>query len=127
MGRPVKENTPILFCFGADGEVIPFEFRFIHYHALRLFTDDKQSIHPIPGPGFDGAGWIRQLYLRIHLLQSELVDSEISLMQYLESSVRLDCSEKEDMVSIALNTARLPLVTVGTPTLAWKLPGLWPS
>jgi hypothetical protein len=34
-------------------------------------------------------------------------------MQYLESIVRLDCSKKEDMVSIALNTARLPLVDSG--------------
>jgi hypothetical protein len=31
-------------------------------------------------------------------------------MQYLEGIVRLDCSKKEDMVSIALSSARLPLV-----------------
>lgn len=109
VGRPVKENTPILFCFGADGGVIPFEFRFIHYHALRLFKAEEAT-NPILKPDFDGTNWIRHLYLRIHLLQSGPVDLEISLMQYLESIIRLNCSKKGDMVSIALNTARLPLV-----------------
>ncbi len=112
VGCPVKENTPILFCFGANGGAIPFEFRFIQYHALRLFIAEEAT-HPILKPDFDGTSWIRHLYLRIHLLQSEPVDLEISLMQYLESIIRLDCSKKGDMVSIALNTARLPLVYSG--------------
>lgn len=120
VGRPVKENTPLLFCFGADGEVIPFDFRFVHYHALRLFIAE-QATHPLLMPGFDGTSWIRHLYLKIHLLESELVDSELSLIQYLEIIVRLNCSKKEDMVSIALNTARLPLFYSGHANIDEKV------
>ena len=113
--RPFPANTPLLFCFGADGRVISFEFRFIHYHALRLNDADQPSTYPMMLPDYNDANpsSIQQLFLRIQQLHSKPVDSKISLMQYQEGLVRLGCTKKEDMVSIALNTARLPLVYSG--------------
>jgi hypothetical protein len=111
--RPGPENTPLFFCFGADGRVMSFEFRFIHYHVLRLFRDE-QSVYPTSHPlNNTDPSSIMQLLLRIQQLRSESMDFEISLMEYLEGIVSLCCSEKKDMVSIALNTARLPLVYNG--------------
>jgi hypothetical protein len=112
--HPAAENTPIIFCFGAEGQVIPFEFRFITYHAHRLNVDE-QSTYSISQPRFNDTDpfSIEWLFLRIQKLNSKPVDIEISLMQYLEGIVNLDCSKKEDMVSIALNTALLPLIYRG--------------
>jgi hypothetical protein len=112
--RPGPESTPLFFCFGADGRVMSFEFRFIHYHVLRLFKVETSLYSALrPFDNVTDPSSIPELLLRIQQLRSEPVDLEISLMQYLEGIVSLGCLKKEDMVSIALNTARLPLVYSG--------------
>src|SRR6266480_72945 len=112
--QPIKENNPLFLCFGADGRVLPFEFRFVHYNTLRLFRAEI-SIYSLPLGDLNDPNpvSIRQLYTRLQRLQSDPVESETSLMQCLEGITSLGCLKKEDMVSIALNVARLPLFYSG--------------
>jgi hypothetical protein len=112
--HPVKGNNPLFLCFGADGRVLSFEFRFVHYHTLRLrdaepwSTSFELTDFNDPNPVS-----IRQLFKRLQRLQSGPVDSGMSLMQYLDGITSLGCFKKEDMVSIVLNVARLPLFYSG--------------
>jgi hypothetical protein len=112
--HPLKENNPLFLCFGADGRVLRFEFRFIHHHALELFNAEPRAYSGVvidfndPNPAS-----IQQLYYRLQGLRSDPVESEVSLMQHLHGITSLGCLKKGDMVSITLNAAHLPLFYSG--------------
>jgi Heterokaryon incompatibility protein (HET) len=111
--HPTKGNNPLFLCFGADGRVLSFEFRFVHYLTLRYFNAEP-LIYSSP-PNFNDPNPVsfHQLYARIQRLQSHAGESKFSLMQSLDGITSLGCLKKEDMVSIALNTARIPLFYTG--------------
>lgn len=112
--HPVKGNNPLFLCFGADGRVLSFEFRFVHYHTLRLFNAEPwPSSFEFTDFNDPNPVSIRQLFTRLQRLRSDPVESGLSLMQYLDGITSLGCLKKEDMVSMILNMARLPLFYSG--------------
>ncbi|KAK4141459.1 uncharacterized protein C8A04DRAFT_14063 [Dichotomopilus funicola] len=126
MMKHQKINNPLFLCFGANGEVLSFEFRFIHYLGLYLL-----ELEPAP-PLFqqnlmqsnNSPTSLRQLWNRIQLLMPDR-GSRVSSMQHLVSVLASECWKKGDLMSIALNTAGIPLYYAGDGALCveeviWK-------
>ncbi|KAK0669843.1 hypothetical protein QBC41DRAFT_318965 [Cercophora samala] len=109
-----RVDNPLLLCFGFDGEVLRFEFRFIYY--LALYLADKE---PVPGHNtFITAvndphpTTIRQLYWRLIRLMPG-ADRGDSLLQHIVHVLSFGCLKKGDLLCIALNTAGIPLFYAG--------------
>ncbi|KAK4153782.1 heterokaryon incompatibility protein-domain-containing protein [Chaetomidium leptoderma] len=112
MTKNQKVNNPLLLCFGSDGRVLSFEFRFIHY--LGLYLSDLEPGDTPAGPEFidklndPNPKTLRQLWWRIQRLMPNR-DEGVSAMQHLVSIMSFGCFKKGDLMSIALNTAGIPL------------------
>lgn len=102
-----KINNPLFLCFGSDGRVLSFEFRFIHY--LGLYLCGQESPEDIYNRRFNETvndpdpTTLRQLWWRIQRLMPD-VRPDISAMQHLVSVLSARCYKKGDLMSIALNT-----------------------
>ncbi|KAK4120713.1 hypothetical protein N657DRAFT_674114 [Parathielavia appendiculata] len=119
MNKHLKDSSPLFMCFGADGRVLSFEFRFIHYMSVYLNHSDRapnglagieQSTdvnHPDPGM------LLSQLWFKIQRLLPERRVT-VSAMQHLVTILPFDCLKKGDLMSIALNTAGIPLYFDGS-------------
>lgn len=110
--RHRRTDNPLFLCFGADGRVLSFEFRFIHYLALYLSNSD-------PPEGLTGTAarevlnnpypkTLRQRWFRIQRLLPNTGPDD-SAMQHLVNLLSFGCFKKGDLISIALNTAGIPL------------------
>ncbi|KAK4038626.1 hypothetical protein C8A01DRAFT_37395 [Parachaetomium inaequale] len=116
MMKHQKVNNPLFLCFGSDGRVLPFEFRFVHY--LGLYLSDSEPEEELTGAQLKE--WIndpdpkslRQLWWRIQRLMPDS-DPNASAMQHLVSLLSFGCFKKGDLMSIALNTAGIPLSYAG--------------
>ncbi|KAK3897916.1 heterokaryon incompatibility protein-domain-containing protein [Staphylotrichum tortipilum] len=115
MAKFQKVNNPLFICFGADGGVLGFEFRFIHYLGLHLSGSE-----PEPPIGLEFMGHfndpdpktLRQRWWRIQKLMPDST-SDVSSMQHLVNILSFGCMLKGDLMSIALNTAGIPLSFCG--------------
>ncbi len=112
MTKHQKTNNPLLMCFGSDGSVLAFEFRFIHY--LGLYLSDSEQPQTLQGGEFQTQlhdpepKTLRQFWWRIQRLMPDS-SPHVSAMQHLVSILPFACLEKGDLMSIALNTAGIPL------------------
>ncbi|KAK4225286.1 heterokaryon incompatibility protein-domain-containing protein [Podospora fimiseda] len=108
-----RVDNPLLMCFSPSGKVISFEFRFIFYLAMVLSRLLEPSNMPMgdaytlyvndPNPKT-----IEQLWWRILSLVPDHTFG-VSPLQHLVSVASLACLKKGDLISIALNTAGIPL------------------
>jgi hypothetical protein len=114
-------NNPLLMCYGHLGQVMSFEFRFIHYLTLHLYCSfpeegpqiaDLDFRHLMDDP--DPTSF-RQHFWRIHRL-SGMKSPGLSSMQHLVNVLSSRCSRKSDLISIALNTSRIPFYHEGDVT-----------
>lgn len=115
-----KINNPLFLCYAADGRVLDFEFRFVHYLVMYVMEDTVgggPGRAPLVGHALGAAlsdpdpKTLQQLWWRMTLLMPERGGPEAtSALQHVVSALRADCSQKADLVSIALNTASVPLV-----------------
>jgi hypothetical protein len=114
----LKVNNPLFLCFGSDGRVLSFEFRFIHFLALRLRQSEREpsAIRDSSFLNFMNDPNPASLYQRTWQLQRLLPDTnpDTSPMQYLVSITTFNCENEEDLVSIALNTSGIPLFFQGS-------------
>ncbi|KAK4215474.1 heterokaryon incompatibility protein-domain-containing protein [Rhypophila decipiens] len=110
-------NNPLLLCFGHDGRVLTFEFRFVFYLAIYLHNQEPEPsaedgvasaftlldtmVNPNPET-------LSQLRFRIQSLYG-VEDPGGSAMQHVSSILAFGCFKKGDLMSIALNTAGIPL------------------
>jgi hypothetical protein len=111
-----RVDNPLFLCYGHDGRVLQFEFRAIHYIAMRLSDTD-------PAPSFMGKDvssamndanptTLRQLWWRMSKLHGG-VGPNSSSMQHVVNLFNFGCLKKGDLMSIALNTSGLPLYYKG--------------
>jgi hypothetical protein len=106
-----KDRSPIFLCYGSDNTVEAFEFRFIMFISIQL-----RNLEPRPDI-FDLNSDINDpnlqtlygLSYRIHGLYRDPTESVFVRDHYLRVS-KMGCKYGQDLVSIALNTARVPLV-----------------
>jgi len=114
-------NNALFLCYGHLGEVISFEFRFIHYlsYYFSLFLPEKeqqmidlgvQRSMNDPDPAS-----LRQRTWRINQLMA-IEYPNLSPMQHLVNVLSSKCSRKGDLISIALNTSSIPLYYDGEVT-----------
>lgn len=111
-----RVNSPLFLCFGADGRILSFEFRFIYWLVAYLGKQESDkgissewndpSIMDPPCPTL-----IHRM-VRIHRL-SRGNDLQTSLLYHLNTIAVFDCQEITDLCAIAMNTAGLPLVFTG--------------
>jgi len=114
-----KINNPLFLCFGGDGGVLGFEFRFMHFLASSIRSMEYE--YGIPeGKGvfqaFDeptSNTSLFQLTNRIFQLRPQ-GRPNISLMTNLVIISGYDCKEPTDRISIAMNAGRIPLFFRGT-------------
>ncbi|KAK4135995.1 hypothetical protein BT67DRAFT_229024 [Trichocladium antarcticum] len=112
MTRHRRIDNPLFMCFGADGKVLSFEFRFVHY--LALYLSDLEPPLSIVGRDLTTAindpspKTLRQRWWRIQRLMPNTNPDE-SALQHLVSVLSFGCFKKGDLMSIALNTAGIPL------------------
>ncbi|KAK4119799.1 hypothetical protein N657DRAFT_693430 [Parathielavia appendiculata] len=112
MAKHLKTNNPLFLCFGADNRVLSFEFRFIHYLGFYLTNLEpleqllyERRMNHMPGPGLKT---LQQLTWRIQMLMPD-GRATVSAMQHLISVLSFGILKKGDLISIALNTAGIPL------------------
>ncbi|KFY47142.1 hypothetical protein V495_02079 [Pseudogymnoascus sp. VKM F-4514 (FW-929)] len=106
-----KVNNPLIFCFGSDGKVLSFEFRFIHYLGMYLSNLEPHSLvgnefmrllnDPVPKT-------LPQFWYRIQRLMPD-ASTNVSPLQHLVSILSFGCVNNGDLLSIALNTAKIPV------------------
>ncbi|KAM7186695.1 hypothetical protein V8F33_011682 [Rhypophila sp. PSN 637] len=112
-----KINNPLLLCFGHDGRVLTFEFRFLFYMAIYLYDQE-------PGPSAEdqvasaftiadtladsNPKTLSQLRFRIQSLHGA-EEPGGTAMQHVANIIGFGCLKKGDLMSIALNTAGIPL------------------
>jgi hypothetical protein len=111
--HPFTRNNPIFLCFGADGEILKFEIRFLQYYIQYCIfrrPTFTSNLHARPNPSS-----LPQLLIKLNNLRPQENRREDSfLLKCFKGLTSTDCSKKEDMVSIALNVAGLPLVYRGS-------------
>jgi hypothetical protein len=116
MRKQEKINNPLFLCFGSKGQVLRFEFRVIHYLAMYLSRSEpadslagtefiKKMNDPAPQS-------LRQLCWRIHRLVPT-PNTGVSALQHLIDILSFGCFKTRDLLSIALNTAEIPLTFDG--------------
>ncbi|KAK3290824.1 uncharacterized protein B0H64DRAFT_292683, partial [Chaetomium fimeti] len=116
MMKHQKVNNPLLLCFGSDGRVLSFEFRFIHY--LGYYLQSTEPLDPLSSSQFQGRlnnpnpTSLRQLWWRANRLLPD-TNLDATTMQHLVNVLSTNCFKKGDLMSIALNTASIPLYYAG--------------
>ncbi|KAL2135132.1 hypothetical protein VTI74DRAFT_9725 [Chaetomium olivicolor] len=112
MTKHQKINNPIFLCFGFDGRVLSFEFRFIHYLGLYLCKSEPQDTlldaEALGNTNDPNPKTLHQRWWRIQRLMPDMGNTD-SAMQHLVSILSFGCLLKRDLISIALNTAGIPL------------------
>ncbi|KAM7220118.1 hypothetical protein V8F06_004446 [Rhypophila decipiens] len=116
-----KVNNPLFLCFGHDEQVLSFEFRFLFYLAIYLHDQEPEpsaedqiasasTLHnSMVGPN---PKTMAELRFRIQTLHG-VNDPEASAMQHVANILAFGCLKKRDIMSIALNTAGIPLAFSG--------------
>jgi hypothetical protein len=116
MRKLEKINNPLFLCFGSKGRVLRFEFRFIYY--LAMYLCGSEPVDSLVGTDFieqmnDPAPQsLRQLSWRIHRLVPT-PNTGVSALQHLINILSFGCLKTRDLLSIALNTAEIPLTFDG--------------
>ncbi|KAI9776245.1 MAG: hypothetical protein M1839_000478 [Geoglossum umbratile] len=113
-----KTNNPLFLCFGSAGSVLSFEFRFVHFLAFHMW---KYPELPFPRGGeffqvLDAPAETNTLLQGSSKIDNLLPDHhpDSSLMTYLVTISSFDCLYKTDMIAIAINSSRIPLVFRGS-------------
>ncbi|KFY32521.1 hypothetical protein V493_00111 [Pseudogymnoascus sp. VKM F-4281 (FW-2241)] len=107
-----KINNPLFFCFGSGGNVLSFEFRFIHY--LGMYLSDLEPPQSLVGNEFmellndPVPKTLRHFWYRIVRLMPD-AGTNVSPLQHLVSILSFGCVNNGDLLSIALNTAKIPV------------------
>jgi hypothetical protein len=112
-----RVNNPLFLCFGHDGKVLSFEFRFIFFlgrHVLDGLTDQAPLLNTFmrsitnPNPQT-----FQELYWRIQrVITDQAPDGGLSI-HHLVALLSFGCTKSEDLLSIAMNTAGVPLIFKG--------------
>lgn len=120
-----KTNNPLILCYSSDGHVISFEFRFLHYLSMHI-SDAIEESHSLVGEAYYAVvndpkpRTLRQMswrMLRLMLNTGDVSVKTTSTLADLVSVMASRCKNKGDLMSIALNTAGLPLAFSGDITV----------
>lgn len=109
----LKVNNPLFLCFGSDGRVLSFEYRFILFFASRLGRIEAET-HTVGALDFlslindPNPSSIQQLAWRMNMFFPD-TSPDVSIMQQILSISNFTCGEQGDLLSIALNTCGIPL------------------
>ena len=114
-------NNPLILCFGVDGRVLAFEFRYIYWLAVYLNKIDTGEAEFSLLPEWkhpsilsdSSCSTLFQRMTRIHKLHAERFDSRVSLLSHINAIAIFGCQEDTDLYAIAMNTAGVPLVFTG--------------
>ncbi|KAK4466233.1 heterokaryon incompatibility protein-domain-containing protein [Cladorrhinum samala] len=106
-------NNPLFMCFSSSAKVLSFEFRYVSYLALYLINQKTEAASDRTGnPSADGdprpTATLQQLWWQMGRLLPRN-ESSVSALQQLASIQSFGCTMKEDLISIALNTAGIPI------------------
>lgn len=111
-----RVNNPLLLCYGHDGTVLSFEFRFVQFLAYQLCKSEPPETAIgsalITSMGHLDPTSLRHRWYRMIRLMPERSDDK-SPMQHIVSILSFGCFKRGDLVSIALNTWELPLIYDG--------------
>ena len=118
MNKHGRVNNPLFLCFGTDGRILSFEFRFIY--LLTTYLQIQESRKAIPSE-WDNPSILTdpscptlfQRMTRIDRLLPQQHNPQISLLYHLTTITIFGCQEIVDLCAIAMNTAGLPLVFIG--------------
>lgn len=114
-----KVNNPLFLCYGSDGRVLPFEFRFVHYLAMYISDVVEPPISLVGGALHEAIDdpnpqTLKQMWWRAQRLMPERSAPGVSsALQHLVSVLQFGCAKLGDLMSIALNTASMPLAFSG--------------
>ncbi|KAK4096390.1 hypothetical protein N658DRAFT_362154 [Parathielavia hyrcaniae] len=128
MAKHLKTDNPLFLCFGADRQrrrpgveeeeegkapVLSFEFRFIHYMGFYLLSLEPpgQLLHTELETNNTQGSDPKTLQHLTWRIQSLMPDDRptVSAMQHFVSVLPFGILKKGDLISIALNTAAIPL------------------
>jgi hypothetical protein len=110
-GRAVEDTSasnPAFLCFGYNGRVLSFEFRFLIFLLTHLCAIELMSVPALEYFDNPDPTSLLQLSLRMFNFTGRKTE-ESSLMNLGLRVLSSKCCDLEDLVSIALNTSRLPL------------------
>lgn len=114
-----KFIQPQLLCFGADGRVLSFEFRFLYYLAMYI-SDNIEEPVSLTGNALIEAlhdtnpQMLQQMWWRMQRLMPERSEPGVmSTLHHLVNIMQFGCAKHGDLMSIALNTASVPLAFAG--------------
>lgn len=120
-----KANNPVFLCFGSDGRVVSYEFRFLLYLANRLQNAEPEvnlqrlasSVDTDFYAYFNGPN-SASLLQRLMRLRSLMPDAspKVSSMQNMMLTSSVHCFLIRDLLSIGLNTSGIPLFFRGDIT-----------
>jgi len=119
-------NNPLILCFGHDGQVLAFEFRFLFmlsniYERQDLVSANNRSFLDILD--LDN-GTLSAAKLRMQRTVP-YGDADTCLMEHLASILQFGCFHKGDLVSIALNTSGIPLCFHGQDQIKTEEDIIW--
>lgn len=114
-----KFIQPLLLCFGADGRVLSFEFRFLYYLAMYIGDNVEEPVS-LKGNALIEAlhdanpQTLQQMWWRMQRLMPERSEpGVVSTLHHLVNIMQFGCAKHGDLMSIALNTASVPLAFAG--------------
>jgi hypothetical protein len=112
-------NPPLFLCFGADGSVRSFEFRFIYFFATSISRQKSRAAYPSEwdDPSIltdQDCPTLFRRTMRIDRLAPRAGNPETSLLYHLNTVSNFGCQEVTDLCAIAMNSARVPLVFTGS-------------
>ena len=116
-----RVNNPLILCFGVDGRVLAFEFRYIYWLAGDINRIEiRDNEFGLPAEWQDPSilsdptcPTFFQRMARMQRLQAQTLDSKISLLSHINTIATFGCQEDTDLCAIAMNTAGVPLVFTG--------------
>ena len=109
-------NNPVFLCFGHDGRVLSFEFRFVYFLAEHLSTAERgpTGVDPLESMNDPNPASLRKRCWRlIRLLNVPDEEEPVSLMTHRFNVMSSKCFRQEDLISITLNTSGVPLTFHG--------------
>jgi hypothetical protein len=121
MAPYLPPNNPLFLCYGHLGQVLSFEFRFIHYLSFYLSSFQSKQEHQLMDEGSiqhmndQNPTSLSQRTWRIHRLMATAYPN-LSPLQHLTNVLSSGCSRKGDLISIALNISSIPLYYEGNVT-----------
>lgn len=113
--KHAKVNNPVFLCFAHDGRVLSFEFRFIQFLVYHLCETERppEDVAAVDYYNTPEPTSLLQLNWRLSNVGGSGTAAS-SLLNHGLQVLSSQCRDLEDIVSIALNTSRMPLTFRGS-------------